>query len=383
MSTAPLSLTLDQVRRFRMERSGLVTPYATPEEAASANVGIQAQILPAAGLALWNRTRALDNARFEEAIFARRTLVKLWGQRGTLHLYPSTEWPLLHGARAVNQTWWERRGAQGIHGPLGEDYRHKVEQIAEALRNRTSMGRTGLRALDLDLHEDLYSGWGGIFADLVRLGYACHAQRVGGEGHFAHREVWLPNLEWNPPDPETANLEMVRRYLRAYGPTTATDFAYWRGAYPSEARPWLAALGNEIVTVQVDGKDALAHADDLPVLEALAAVPKAADGLPVRMLYRFDPLLLAHRSRSWVVDAAYHKRVARPAGHIEGVVLHRGQAAATWRYDRVPAGLLITVSPFKRLPKAVSDRIPRHAEGVARFFALPLAEVRTEDPVTA
>jgi hypothetical protein len=83
------------------------------------------------------------------------------------------------------------------------------------------------------------------------------------------------------------------------------------------------------------------------------------------------------------VDAAYHKRVARPAGHIEGVVLHRGQAAATWRYDRVPAGLLITVSPFKRLPKAVSDRIPRHAEGVARFFALPLAEVRTEDPVTA
>ena len=64
-------------------------------------------------------------------------------------------------------------------------------------------------------------------------------------------------------------------------------------------------------------------------------------------------------------------------------VLAKGVDKAGEPPARVPAGLLITVSPFKRLPKAVSDRIPRHAEGVARFFALPLAEVRTEDPVTA
>jgi hypothetical protein len=380
MAETPIALTLDQVRRFRMERSGLLTPFATPEEAASALVGIQAQILPAAGLALWNRTRTLDNVRFEEAIFTRRTLVKLWGQRGTLHLYPSGEWPLIHGARAVNRTWWERRAAQGVHGELDGNHRRMVEAVATALRTRESMGRTGLRALQLDLHEDFYSGWGGIFADVVRLGYACHAERVGGEGHFAHREVWLPDLKWNPPDPLEANLELVRRYLRTYGPATPSDLGYWRGEYVGPVRAWLNALRNETIPVQMDGEDALAHVDDRETLEALAAMPKAADGLPVRMLYRFDPLLLAHRSRAWVVDADYHKRVARPAGHIEGVVLYRGKAVATWRYDRIPAGLQITVSPFKPLPKAVTGRIPRHSEGVARFFDLSLADVRVDAP---
>lgn len=385
MTPTPLALTLklDQVRRFRMERSGLVTPFSTPEEAAAAHVGIQAQILPAAGLALWNRTRGLDNARFEERLFVRRTLVKLWGQRGTLHLYPSAEWPLIHAARAINRTWWERMAEQGAEGALGEDYRHKVEHVAEALRTRASMGRSDLRALDFDLHEDLYSGWGGIFADLVRLGYACHAERVGGEGHFAHRECWLPDLAWNPPDPEAANIEIARRYFRTYGPATAADLAHWRGGAVGLARAWMAVLEGELAPVLVAGTEMFARVDDLDAMATLAALPHAADGLPVRLLYRFDPLLLAHHSRSWVVDDRFRDRVARPAGHIEGVVLQRGRAVATWRYDRASTGLLITANPFKRLSKTVTERISRQAEGVARFFALPLADLRIEEPQAA
>lgn len=380
MTPAPLMLSLDAVRRFRMERSGLLTPFATPEEAAAAHVGIQAQILAAAGLALWNRTRALDYARFEESLFVRRTLVKLWGQRGTLHLYPSAEWPLIHAARTINRTWWERMAEQGADGALGEDYRHKVEHVAAALRTRESMGRSDLRALELDLHEDLYSGWGGIFADLVRLGYACHAERVGGEGHFAHRERWLPDLAWDPPDAEAANIEVARRYFRIYGPATAADLAHWRGATVGQARAWVAALEGELTLVHVEGAETLALVDDLDALAALAALPHAADGLPVRLLYRFDPLLLAHSSRHWVVDDRFRDRVSRPAGHVEGVVLQRGRAVATWRYDRTSSGLLITVSPFKRLPKAVTERIPRQAAEVARFFALPLADICIEAP---
>ena len=44
----------------------------------------------------------------------------------------------------------------------------------------------------------------------------------------------------------------------------------------------------------------------------------------MRLLGRFDPLLLAHRDKDWVVPAKYYNRVWRPAGHIEGVVLESG-----------------------------------------------------------
>ncbi len=371
------ALKPEQVRRFRMLRSGLIDPFSSAAAASAALVGVQAQILQAAGLALWNRTRALTNAEFERLLYVDRTLVKLWGQRGTLHLYASAEWPLLYAARKLDRTWWERMAENNGGVAVGGDYRHKIEHVAEALRARASMGRSDLRALEIELHEELYSSWGGIFADLVRLGYACHAERAGSEGRFAHRERWLPDLAWNPPDPEAANVEIARRYFAAYGPATSADLAYWRGIQHGQARRWVAALGPELAEVRVEGAGEGAGAPLLALaadLETLAALPAKADGLPLRLLYRFDPLLLAHRDKGWVVPAEHYNRVWRPAGHIEGVLLWRGRATATWRYDRRGPGIAVTVAPFKPLPKAVLDRLPRLAAGVAGFFDLPLTE---------
>ncbi len=372
MTIAPPQLTWEQVRHARIAASGLVAPFATPAEAAHALIGIQAQIEPAAAIALWNRTPKLTFAAFNDALYTQRTMVKLWGQRHTLHAYAATDWPLVCGARQANHTWWVRHAQENNYSY--EEYLQKVEAIAAAMRDGESLGRTELRALNLDLHEDHYSGWGGVFSDLVRLGYACHVAREGGEGRFAHRANWLPNLEWNPPDAEHANRELVRRYFATYGPATPEDFAYWRGIAVTVARPWIAALGDELAPVQVEGKSLIARSDQL---DALAALPTgAADALPVRMLFRFDPLLLGHKTREWVVAPAYHKRVARPAGHIEGVVLFRGMATAVWRYERKPAGLVVTVAPFKKLPAPVNKKLPKLAAGVATFFALPLADLR-------
>jgi hypothetical protein len=376
-----LVLSWEQLRHARVAASGLLTPFASPEEAAARLAGIQAQIEPAAGIALWNRTQRLTLAEFDACIYTRRTLVKLWGQRGTLHLYAATDWPLLHGARTLNRTWWERQ-AEDPSAAL-DDYRHKVEVVAGVLRSRESMGRSDLRALELDLHEELYSGWGGIFADLVRHGYACHAGREGSEGRFAHRERWLPDLPWNPPDPEHANIELARRYFAAYGPATIEDFAYWRGMATGKARAWVAALGAELSSLQAAGLPMLAATAQMETLAALPAGKAAVERLPVRLLFRFDPLLLAHRNKEWVVPAAFYNRVWRPAGHIEGTVLFRGQAVAVWRYERKGSGLVVQVAPFAKLPAPVLKKLPRLAAGVAAFFSLPLADLRFVDGFAA
>lgn len=367
-----LQLTWEQVRHARIAASGLIAPYATPAEAAHRLIGIQAQIEPAAGLALWNRTPGYTFAAFNADLYSGRSLVKLWGQRHTLHAYASTDWPLIYGCNANKRTWWEQHADQNDYSYA--EYLAKVERIVEVMRTRESLGRSDLRALDLDLHEDHYSGWGGIFSHLVRLGSVCHVAREGGEGRFAHRERWLPDLEWNPLDVDAANVELARRYFAVYGPATIDDFAYWRGMYVGPARATVAGLAGELTEVQVEGKPHFARSDQL---EALAALPTGeADKLPVRMLFRFDPMLLGHRSRAWVVAPAFHKRVARPAGHIEGVVLHRGMAAAVWRYERKAGGLIVSVAPFTKLPAAVSKKLPKLAAGVAGFFALPLADLR-------
>jgi hypothetical protein len=375
-----LPLAPEQTRWQRFQRAGFVQPFADAPAVAAALVGVQSQFHPAAGLALWNRTRNFSHRQFDALLMDERTLVKLWGQRNTLHVYATADWPLLVAARSLNRTWWERqaaRDAQNGERTLAEHHA-LVEKVAELLRSHETLGRSELRASGLPLTEEHLSPWGGLFADLVRLGYACHHARSEGEGRFVARERWLPDLRWEPPDPTEANVEVVRRYLATYGPATLHDFAYWRGTTIALASGWFKRLAShhEIVEVEVMGEKAYlpSQALDAP----LDAPPPEA--WPVQMLYRFDPYLLAHRVKDWVVPPAHYNAVWRPAGHIEGVVLARGQAVATWRYDRKGSGLVITVNPFKPLPKYMMKGVERRAKAVATYFNVPLVDLVVNTP---
>lgn len=372
-----MTLGAAQVRWFRLTRSGLVAPFATPELAASALGGVQSQILSAAGIALWNRTGgALTESDLDARLHDTRTLVKLWAQRGTLHLFPSSEWPLIHGARADRRSWWARRVAK-YGSDEHERYEAIVARVIALLEARGTLGRSDLRAADFEVPEWLLSSWGGIFAELVGRGVACHAGQVGNEGRFAARTQWLPDLDWAPPPAESANIELARRYLRTYGPATAHDLAYWRGRGVGEARRWLGALGDEVVPVEVAGQAMLALRTDLSVLQA---PPPPVEAWPVRLLGRFDPLLLGHKAKGWLVAPANYGQVWRPAGHIEGTLLLHGRIEGTWRYRRASRGLTITLVPFAPLPAAIHSAVAAEAERLATFFALPLAGLEIASP---
>jgi hypothetical protein len=378
-SNPPIQLTIDQVRWQRFQRAGLVKPFADATAAASALFGVQAQFHPAGGLSIWNRTPTFSHAEYDSLLLNERTLVKLWGQRHTLHVYASEDWPLLYAARRLNNTWWERQAARDAeNGKRSLAERHALlEQVAELLRSRESLGRRDLRDSGLPLDDDMLSPWGGIFSDLVQMGYACHYARSEGEGRFVARERWLPDLVWEPPDPAIANTLVLQRYLDSYGPATLHDFGYWRGIATTKAKAWFQTLAPELVEVQVNGQTAY-----LPkhALEEALLPPPPAEAWPVRMLYRFDAYLLGHHNKDWVIPPAYNKTVIRPAGHIEGIVVVKGQAAGTWRYDRKGSGLIITVYPYKSFPKYVLKQVEKNAKGVAAYFDVPLQELIIKEP---
>jgi hypothetical protein len=377
-----------QIRWFRLCRSGLVRSWADPEEAAARLAGVQAQILSAACLALWNRSAvgATTEAEVSHRLFEQRSLVRLWGQRKTLHLFASADWPLIHAAFRARQTWWERDAAKDPAFDLAS-YQAGIARVADLLRERGTLSRKELRAANVPLPAELYSPWGGVFAELVRIGEACHARWNGGEARYAHRTHWLVDLPWTPPSTDEANVTLARRYFSAYGPATKADFTYWRGGAAGESRKSLDAIATELEPVSVASDDKARRTlyilrTDLPAL--LADVPEPA-GWPVRMLGRFDPLLLAHRDKDWVVPSAFYKHVWRPAGHIEAVVLAHGRAVATWRYDRTGAGgLAVRVFPFRwPLAAAISKQAKLGAREVARFFGLRLLTFRVERRSTA
>jgi hypothetical protein len=332
-------------------------PFEGVETAVSHHIGIQAQILQAGAVSQWNRTSGLTYSQFENLSLEERRINKLWGQRGTLHFYASQEWPLIYAAFAQK-------------GMAQAQYQTIVQEMLAILRQKQIIGRSDLRA-NMAIDDELLSSWGGLFQEMVYGGHACHAGKRGNEGLFAHRQHWLPDLVWEPPDTEAANIELLRRYLRGYGPATLQDFAYWRGAGVGNGRRWLQSLQNETTEVDVDGQTMLLLADDLDILQAIEATE-----WPIRLLYRFDPYLLAHKDKSWLIDMKYYKRIWQAAGHIEGTVLDLGRIVGTWRYDRKGGGLVVTVTPFGRLRRGVRTAVRQQAAHLAKFFDLALRDVQ-------
>ena len=354
-------------------RSGLLEPFGDAHAAAHALAGIQAQILPAAGLAIANRVSSFCQSDLDALLHEARSLVKLWGQRGTLHLYAVADWPLIVSALQLYPTWWARSAAKGEIDPVA--FESAVQRTGSELAARGVLRRSDLRAPEMEIAPDLLSSWGGVFAELVRSGEACHAGRDSAEGLFAHRGYWAPGLTWEPPDTFDANVELSRRYFAAYGPASVADLAFWRGGRVSDAREWVSALEGELQAIPavVDGESGrvrtMFHLRAGGLVGDLMSEPPP-ENWPVRLLYRFDPLLLAHKDKSALVDSARYKSVWRSAGHVEGTVLVEGRIAGTWNYRRRANHLDVAVATFKPLSARQRAEIKREAATKARYFDL-------------
>jgi len=357
-----------QIRWFRLRRSGLVEPFPTVEETARRLIGVQAQLIPAANLSFWSRTAHCTIEGLEHARLRERNLVRFWGQRNTVHLYKTEDWPFLHAVFEERQSLLEKRLDKA---GLLADFRRLVNRTGKRLEQGETLTYKDIRSKKLEQAQETWGVSYVVLMQLVRQGLVCHGPDQGRESGFVHREYWRPDIDWSPPEPEIAFPELVRRYLAAYGPAEDRDLAFWCGTSLTNARRWLRETQDECVKIEMNGRVLWCRAADVP---ELSATPPPASRWPVKLLYRFDPLLLATRDKTSLVDEAHYKKVWRAAAHVEPVLLVHGRIAGVWRYDRKARGLQIQLSPFAPLSKTIHKAAERQAASVAEFLNLPLTE---------
>ena len=189
-------------------------------------------MLPAAALALWNRTPTLTLADVESARLDGRTLVRFWGHGNTLHLFAVSDWPFLDTfLDTVIEQPQSAPEAQIDETGLSAD----LARLTTSTRRRLEQGeRLTYRLISAPKLEAVFPErlrWHPAYAallELVRQGVVCHGREEGSESGFVHREHWLPNLDWSPPMSEDALPELAVRYLAAYGPAEPSDLAVVR-----------------------------------------------------------------------------------------------------------------------------------------------------------
>jgi hypothetical protein len=262
-----------RVLRLAAQRLTPATACASAEEAALAVIGIQAQDLRAAALALRSRVPGLTRAAVRAA-----PLLRTWTVRGTVHLIAASDRPWLHallaernarvfGSRFERFGIAEEVGARferfGIAEEVGAMRRDAVELCSEMPRDRASL----LRALVERGHHSLEPGPVNTFVPWLSS-QGLIVTDIAGLLHAA-----------DPPqaiDRDEALAILGTRYRTGYGPCDATDLAKWSSLPITQARRALDAA-----TPQSD-------TDAWPT----------GDAPPCLLLAAFDTLMLGHRTRA-------------------------------------------------------------------------------------
>ena len=314
-------LAEERLRRLRLAAQRLTPATAAVDVSAAARavVGVQAQDVRAAGLALRSRVPGLRRADVDSS-----GLVRTWTVRGTVHLIDASDWPWLQAALgARNRTRFDaamrQRGDHDIAVGMLDDIvavlRDRPLDRARLLRELATRGHPGLSQRSIN----------------VLMPWAAAQGLVAGLPDGRYRAAEPPTAV----DAELALATLARRYLAGYGPAAAADLASWSGLPLGTARRALAALG-----------PTEAVGDLLALPGTLDATPPPAP--PALLLAAFDTIMLGYRSRAPLVAVRDDRHILPGGGMIRPAVLMDGLAAATWTLTADGMRRSVTIDWFRR-----------------------------------
>lgn len=299
-------------------------------------IGLQAQENLPPYLSLAARLDGFDPFELSGAL-ERAEAVRLLTMRGTIHLLLSDDalslrpWvqPALDQQSSSNQM---SRPARGV----------PVAELVATTRRMLADGPLPVRQLGLGLAEAFPGVPAGALAHVARERAPLLQMpprglwgRSGGvvyqtvENHLGRAMTVLDVRE------------LVRRYLRAFGPATPADMTTWSRV--TRLAPVFASMADELVVLECeDGR----RRYDVPDGDY-------ADGdvpAPVRLLGAYDNLWLSHRDRWHIVPEDVRSRWMGTNGGVGNTVFVDGLMAGLWwwREGRVVMDVFVVLTREQR-----------------------------------
>jgi uncharacterized protein YcaQ len=308
--------------------------------------GIQAQYAPSMYIGLWSRLEDFERESLTRAL-ARRSVVQGTLLRSTIHLVSPADWWRWSAAiRERRREHWLR-----YHEPTASDMAVAARTVRRALADGPlrrkelvdliGMGAVGVSGINLWL-------------DLVRI-------PPSGTWDRRRADLFALAEQWIGPDPKhdhaDAVADVVRAYLRGFGPATRDEIASWSGLGPRQVAAALEGL--ELRRFRAEDGDQLVDLPRLPL-------PDPDTPAPVRFLPTWDATLLAHARRTQILTEEDRPKVfnARTPQSMPTFIVD-GAVAGSWKFVRGS----IRVEPFRKLDRAVQRELDDEAERLAEFHA--------------
>lgn len=328
-------LSLRDLNRTLLRRQHLLERTTMPALAMVDHlIGLQAQENLPPYLSLAARIDGFDPHELSDAI-ERRQAVRFLTMRGTIHvLTPEDALSLrpwvqvaLDKQSASNQN---NRPARGV----------PVADVVAATREALADGPLPVKVLGERLGEAFPGVPATALAHLARervpLVQVPPRGLWGRSGGVVYQtvETWLGREQT-----ELDVRELVRRYLRAFGPATAADMTTWSRV--TRLGPVFSAMKDELVVVECEDGRTRFDVPDAPYASA-------DEPAPVRLLGAYDNVWLSHAERLHIVPEDVRPRWMGSNGGVGSAVFVDGFMSGLWwwRDDQVDLDL------FRKLTRA-------------------------------
>jgi hypothetical protein len=343
------TLTLRELNRATLARQLLLRRHRLSLQTTIERVaGLQAQWPSAPYVGLWSRVADFRREALERAL-SRQQVLKATLMRVTLHLITARDYPTFTAA---------------IHGgaasPIPRNTLELGHRLADDVRTLFADGpRTRREVFDWleangALRDGEYLPWTTWFAIKTRA-HIVHAPSTAmWKGRPAGRYVALVDVVM--PDPVAARVEVVRRYLGAFGPATRADIAQWSGLRIRDLAPAIEALEPLRRFRDERGRELL----DL----GRVPLPPADAPAPIRFLPKWDNLLLAHDDRRRILADEHRKAMIAINGEVAQSFLVDGFVAGTWSVE----GGRVRIEPYAPLPRQARREVEAEAALLESFI---------------
>lgn len=329
-------------------------------------------------ISLFARMKNFQRKHLDEEFYVKRNLVRLGAMRSTLFITSTESAPMLYQATK----WSQSQLLKWIHkwGILPSEYLELTEKLHNLLKEggktlseiRKDVPRDMVRTIELRVGKAIYkrTNVNIVLNAMLLRGIVISEKRPGtlriteANRHMFLQEIY-PKLNLDSIESEEARAMLVKRYVRAFGPVTEEDIAWWTGFNKTDTRKALATIEKELLPVKINGlkRDYLMLETDYEQFVKF----KPLETRSVSLLPYEDPYTKGYKVRDRLIDVEHDKKTYVGGGVLPTILL-KGVILGTWNRNIEEGKGPIKLTFFLQPEKDVEREVIQKAKAIGRLM---------------